>query len=230
MIFLTKLLDLLSPRTCVGCGCRLSVEERSLCASCVFRLPYTNFSKNPYDNELARLFWGTFPIERAAALFYYSPKSQQARIVHTLKYGGRDDVAEHLGAMMARQFMIDDFFVGIDVIVPVPITRRRRWQRGYNQSECIARGISEVTGIPVVKDALCRKTFARSQTQLNVYERQDNVSDAFLLRNGSSLAGKHVLLVDDIITTGSTIKACAQQLTSVSGIKISVAALGFTKG
>jgi ComF family protein len=227
--FWISLLDLFSPRICAGCGNRLSVGEHALCNHCLQHLPFTFHSLQPYDNQLARLFWGLFPIERAAAWFFYEPNTEMARMMHEMKYRGRSDVAEDLGQQMAAALHADGFFDSIDAIVPVPLTRRRRWHRGYNQSECIACGISRVTALPILNKVVERTSFQSSQTHLHLSERRANVEHAFRLRRASGLEGKHLLLVDDVVTTGSTLTACALQLSRIPDVRISVLTLGQAK-
>lgn len=229
MSFWISLLDLFAPRLCVGCRRRLSVSEHILCNNCLQHMPLTDYSRHPYDNALARLFWGLFPIERAVAWFFYESNTEMARMIHQMKYHGRSDVAEDMGRQMAVSLLADGFFDGIDGIVPVPLTRRRRWQRGYNQSELIARGISSVISLPIYNKVMERTFFQSSQTHLNISERRENVEHAFRLRSAAGLEGKHLLIVDDIVTTGSTITACALQLSLIPHIRISVLTLGQAK-
>ena len=227
--FWTKLLDLIAPRTCVVCGQRLSPEETALCPACMLHLPLTHYADQPLDNPLARLFWGQFPIERATALFYYEPHSELAEIIYSLKYRNRPEVGWQMGHIAARYLQDSGFFEGIDALVPVPIARKRKRQRGYNQGEEIARGISEATGLPICQKVVERCEFKQSQTRLNPYERRDNVEQAFRLTDPDRIAHRHLLLIDDIITTGSTINACARQLAQAPDVRISVFALGYSK-
>lgn len=227
--FVTRLFDLLSPRQCAGCQQRLSIGEWVACDRCMLHTSFTPFSFAPRNNMMARMFWGLVDLERAAALFFYEANSEPAMLIHAMKYHGQRDLAENLGEMLARELQTDDFFNGIDAIVPVPLSADRQRHRGYNQSECLAKGISNVVGIPVMKGVLARKMFKGSQTHLNPIERRRNVEQAFRLVDGTKVEGKHVLLVDDVMTTGSTLLACATALSAVPGIKISVATLGFTK-
>ena len=168
-------------------------------------------------------------VQKAAALFYYQPHSETAQLVYRLKYNNRPDIGEDMGRVMAKEMQLSDFFSDIDVLLPVPLSRKRLRQRGYNQSEQLAVGISDVTHLPIVTKALRRKDFHQSQTTLNRWQRQENVADTFQLKDDRQLQGKHVLLVDDICTTGATLIACAHALQDVEGIRISVLTLGFTK-
>ena len=222
-------MDFISPRLCVVCGQRLAPTERSLCSVCLFHLPRTDFHQKPLDNPMAQLFWGLAPIEKAAALFYYHPHSETAQLVYRLKYNNRPDIGEDIGRVMANELQAANFFSDIDVLLPVPLASKRLRQRGYNQSEQLAKGISDITHLPIVTKALRRKHFQQSQTTLNRWQRQENVEDTFWLKDGSQLQDKHVLLIDDICTTGATLISCANTLKDIEGIRISVLTLGFTK-
>jgi ComF family protein len=229
MNWITRILDFISPRLCVVCGHRLAPTERSLCGVCLFHLPRTDFHQKPLDNPMAQLFWGLAPVEKAAALFYYHPHSETAQLVYRLKYNNRPDIGEDMGRVMACELQATDFFSDIDVLLPVPLASKRLRQRGYNQSEQLAIGISDITHLPIVTKALRRKHFQQSQTTLNRWQRQENVEDTFWLKDGSKLQDKHVLLIDDICTTGATLISCANTLKDIEGIRISVLTLGFTK-
>ena len=229
MNWFSRFLDFVSPRLCVVCGRRLAPTERSLCSVCQLHLPRTAFQFFPDDNPMVQLFWHLTPIERAAALIYYQPHSEMAHMVYQLKYGNSPDVGEDLGRLMATDMQLAHFFDDIDVLLPVPLTAKRQRQRGYNQSEMLARGISDVTHLPISTKALKRQAFHESQTHLNRHERQENVEGIFVVADAEVLKGRHVLLIDDICTTGATLTACAQALTPIEGIRITVLTLGFTK-
>ena len=224
-----ELVDFVLPRTCAACGQRLSVGENTLCGMCNLELPRTYHWLKPYDNELAQLFWIQIPVERASSLFYYKAHTQTSRIIYKLKYFDRPDVGVQMGRMMAAEFMEKDFFDGVDIIVPVPLTRSRFKERGYNQSEMIARGINKITGIPVIKDIVKRTEFKESQTKKDRWERMDNVEDVFSCAGDERIRGRHVMIVDDVITTGATIVGCATALVKAGASKISVASLGYAR-
>jgi len=226
--FWTKLLDVIAPRACVICGSRLSPNEDVLCARCHLHMPLTDLAASPLDNPMARLFWGLLPIERAAAWFYYYPKSDPCALIYELKYHGQPELGRFMGEIAARRFAEFGFFEGIDAIVPVPITRRRQWQRGYNQSMEIARGVRDVTGLPIYNKVVKRTHFAGSQTQKNPWERLDNVEQSFQLVDGKLIEGLHLLIIDDVVTTGATIIACGEKLATACD-KISVMSLGLTR-
>lgn len=223
------LLDLIAPRICAICGRRLDTAEETICTICNLDLPRTNYHKDAYNNELARLFWRILPIERAAAMFFYVSHSPASNVIYKLKYGHNPQTAVDMGRVLANEIIGTGFFEGIDVIVPVTLARNRQRMRGYNQSEMIACGISEVTHLPVIADAAKRATFKESQTMKSQWQRRDNVEGSFTLHKGERLKGKHILIVDDVVTTGATITAFAKELMKAGDVKISVACLGYSR-
>ena len=186
-------------------------------------------AKDAYNNVMAKLFWGRLPVEHASALFYYEGHSETANINYQLKYKGHPEIGYIMGRMVAKEFMCDDFFYGIDGIVPVPLTKDRFKARGYNQSEEIAKGISEITGLPIYNDLVKRTVFQGSQTRKSRWERNDNVEHVFTANKPIPARLKHLLVVDDVVTTGATIVACSSKLVQSDDIKISVLSLGLTK-
>ena len=239
--FLTRLFDLISPRTCAVCGRRLSVNESVLCAACHLHLPLTRFWLSPYNNQMARLFWGQIPfaggetgqrpnsMERAAALFFYESHAQPSKIIYDLKYHGHRNVAEDMGRIAAQTMVSSGFFDGIDLIVPIPLTRRRQWSRGYNQSREIAKGVSQVTGIPVENGIVKRIAFTGSQTRRHAWDRAQNVESVFKLVAPQKAEHRHILIIDDVVTTGATVTSCARQLCQADDVRISILSLCFTK-
>ena len=227
--FWHRLLDLISPRLCVVCGQRLTVSEDVICTKCNLHLPRTDFHQNPSENEMAKLFWHQIPVERVTALFYYESHAETANILYELKYKNHPEVGEVMGRLMAIELQPSGFFDGIDGIVPIPLAKKRQRQRGYNQSLEIARGISEITGLPIYNKVVRRKAFEGSQTNKGRWERNENVEGVFELKDASAIQGKHLLMVDDVVTTGATVIACVQELCKAGNVKVSVIALGFSK-
>lgn len=226
----TDLLDFIAPRRCVVCGRRLSATERGLCVECAYSLPVTGYQESAEQNKMAEFFWGQMPVERVAALFYYHPHSPHGSIILEMKYNSNPSLCVAMGRMMAAAMAPHGFFSGIDVIVPVPITARRRRQRGYNQSELLARGVAEVTGLPVEAKAVRRRRFYSSQTKLGRWDRFRNTEGTFQADPRHALAGRHILIVDDVVTTGATVIACAKAMGGWPGVRFSVLSLGFTDG
>ena len=226
--WLRLVLDLIAPRVCPECGRRFDSSGRELCPYCLKRYPRTNYHLSPTDNDLARLFWGQFPIERAVAFYYYSPQSKLAKVVHAFKYHGRTQLAQELGELMARELLSNGIFEGVDALIPLPLAPVREQERGYNQAYLLAEGISKITGIPIYNNVVKRGEFVQSQTLLGTWQRRQNVDDAFKLVNGNMLEGQHVMLIDDVITTGATIIACGKQLAMIPYVTISVLTLAHT--
>lgn len=218
------LIDFLFPRFCMSCGCRLALTEKYLCCGCLRELPRTNYHLMQ-TSPLEQMFWGQIPIERASALFFFSGSNTRG-VIHRLKYFNNPQVGEYLAEIMADEFRSSGFFNDIDAIVPIPLAMHRRAHRGYNQSAWIAKGISRQTGIPVISDAVKRIKDNKSQTHLSSEERWENVRGIFLLKRPELIAGKHILLVDDVITTGATTMSCAHALMEAGeGTRFSIAAL-----
>lgn len=222
-----RLIDLVAPRHCPVCGCRLEATEEIICGACDLDLPRTGYVSVPYDNPMARLFWGVIAMERCAAFFFYNAHSEVSDLIYRMKYHQRPDIAVALGQATATEFARKGFFQDVDALVPVPLTKGRQSERGYNQSERIAHGVASVTGLPVVLHAVKRTEFSESQTKKTMADRRENVAHAFTLDDGEAVRSKHIVLIDDVVTTGSTIMACAKVLLSVPGTKVSVMSLGF---
>lgn len=227
--FVRRILDFLMPRYCAVCGSRLGITDHAICMVCNWHLPRTHFCRNPKDNEMARRFWVLMPIENAAALFYYYAHSPSTNTILHFKYDEEWNVAEDMGSIAANEFKDYGFFDGIDAIVPMPITWRRKMERGYNQSYHIAIGVRNITGLPIITDAVKRVSFKGSQTKKSLMERRENVKKAFRLKNSNRVRGKHILLIDDVVTTGSTILACAEELMKGGATAFSVLSIGYTK-
>lgn len=216
---------------CVVCDAFL--PGAGICPRCLLQLPYTKV-RGALRNPIERLFWGVLPIERATSMLHYSPKGTTGRILHAIKYRGRSNLATELGRMMAQELLMTDFFDGIDFLQPVPLHPQRRRQRGYNQSECLARGISEVTGIPIGNFVKRTKNNV-SQTTLSHEERVKNVENIFAPNTAElqRLRPQHLLVIDDVITTGSTVISCVQSLTgepspdNTPTLRINIASLAF---
>jgi ComF family protein len=217
-------ISILFPRICYGCGKDLLRNEDLICTDCYLAIPRTNFHLMP-DNPVAKLFWGRCNITRAAAFSYYVKGSRIRKIIHNLKYKGIKEIGIEMGKIYAISLKSSGFFDDIDIIIPVPLHPSKQRKRGFNQSECITSGISEVSGVPVDSKSLRRISVSDTQTKRSRYERWLNVEGIFGISDPAAFAGKHVLLVDDVITTGSTIESCAAELLKIEGTKVSVIAL-----
>ena len=227
MKILNDLWELFFPRYCLVCGKRLLGCEEYLCYHCLSALPRTHLHKKP-DNVVEKNFWGKFPIERASAYLFYVKEGHVSKLLFELKYYGNSRLGYFLGRCMAAELLSSVFFQGIDCIVPVPLHPRKLKKRGYNQCEVLAEGLSSVTGIPVFLDVLQRKLNTDSQTHKGGIERWMSVEGAFECVDSRILKDKHILLVDDVMTTGATLVACADAFGKVPGLRISVLTLALS--
>ena len=224
-----RLAALLSPQPCAVCGNRLGADDGAICPACSMALPRTMYWETPEDNPMARLFWGIVPVERCAAWYFFTAGSQAAYPIYGAKYRSRPEDGYHMGKAMAEEMAPGGFFQGIGAIVPMPLSKGKERQRGYNQSLWIARGVAEATGIAVEQKAAERVSYSGSQTSKDRWRRAENVEGAFRLRSPGRIGGKHVLVVDDVVTTGATAGALIKELVKAPGVKVSILAIGFAK-
>lgn len=229
------MLNFLFPRYCWICGDRLSVSEQHLCSRCLIDLPRTNFHLRQ-DNPMEMLFWGCFNIVHAAAFFYYHQNTPTSEILYLLKYRNCPGIGEYMGEIYAQEIRLSEensqcsFFSDIDYIIPLPLNSKKLKLRGYNQCDAICRGLTKVTKIPVLYDVVERTIANSTQTKKSRVERELNVEQIFRLtgmeEKRALLIGKHVLLVDDVCTTGSTLKSFASVFNEIPDIRISILTLG----
>ena len=214
-------IDLMFPNLCVVCGNNLQKNEHQLCLSCLVDIPRTNYHLIE-ENPIEKRFWGKVPVCRATSYFFFQKGSSFQKLLHLLKYKGNKEIGELMGKYAAIDLIDAPDFASVDLIIPVPLHPQKYKSRGYNQSEWIGKGISLILNKPQDTSTLLRVRENPSQTRKSVYERFENTEGIFELSNNSLLVGKHVLLVDDVLTTGSTLEACIRALLKTEGIKISV--------
>jgi len=222
----SDVLELLFPSLCITCGDRLITQEKFVCFNCWSDLPRTNFHNDP-ENKVAQLFWGRVEIENATSFFSYKKGSHYQQLIHFIKYKGLKELGFETGLKFGHVLKESENFRTTDIIVPVPLHPKKEKKRGYNQCHWIARGISEALNKEVSTSNLYRKVFTSTQTRKNRYERWQNVEGIFGIHQPEDFIGKHVLLVDDVVTTGSTLEACAFQLLQLQNTKVSIATLAF---
>ncbi len=237
-MILSDFVDLLYPKRCCGCLKVLGRGEELLCTDCYQQLPFTGFEKerlNPVSNEL----FGRVPLKYACAALYFVRNGLLQKMLHLLKYGGNKNIGIFLGELLGQNLaatfkseastIISSNYSEIDFIIPVSISSKKEKLRGYNQAAVIAKGMQKYINKPILTTVLIKPASSESQTKKDRYERYENMLDGFALCNDSSslqsLENKHILIVDDVITTGATIESCAKELMKIKGITLSAAAV-----
>ncbi len=224
-----SILHLAFPHTCAGCGNDVLEKESSLCLHCISLLPETGFhlySPNPAE----KIFVGRLPITFATAQYYFTKQSLMQRLIHAFKYRGNKELGIFLGEMMGRDFLQSGKFSNIEALVPLPLFPVKERKRGYNQAALLCKGIASVLHLPVLNNVIIRTQGTESQTKKNRVERWQNIEGRFELVNERLIANKHILLVDDVITTGATLEACGSELLKAANVQLSIAALCFSSG
>ena len=214
------------PDSCCCCGSALLSSENQICTECGLGLPFTDFSSIK-DNPVEKIFWGRVQIESATAMLTFSKKGSVQRILHSIKYKDNKELGVYMGRQLGTALAESHRFDDVDYLVPVPLHPKKYKTRGYNQSEEIARGIAQKFDRPVVTDVLIRTEFTQTQTKKSRFSRWENVSEKFALAETETFTGKHILLVDDVITTGATLESCARAILQAQDAKVSVAGLAF---
>ena len=224
---LANFFSLLYPRLCVICEEPLIENEEFFCFACFLRLPKTHYHLIP-ENQAIERFSGRISLEKASSYFYYSKGGVAQKLIAEIKYRDNKNLGEWIGEYLANDMVSSGFFQGIDYLVPVPLHRSKEKKRGFNQAEKIALGISQATKIPVETNNVFREKANSTQTRKGRFERWKNTQNVFNLKDMELFNEKHILLIDDVLTTGSTLEALAQSLLKSKGIKISILTLAIT--
>ena len=225
MKWISDLVNLIFPRHCAVCGEVLSRQERDICLNCLCTLPKI---EPHHKEEIEKTFWGKVEIERATSFMYYRKGSPYNALIHKLKYRNAPQIGVRLGAMAADDILESGYFNDITLIVPLPLSKKKLRKRGYNQCDYIASGISEKTGIPVATGLIKRTKANETQTHKTRDERWENVEGIFTVIKPEELEKQHILLVDDILTTGATLCSCANSIKSSCDCKVSILTLALT--
>ncbi len=224
---LNSLLSLFFPETCCACGNPIVEGETFICLHCLCKLPLTGYHQH-LSNPAEERFRGKFEYEKIASFLHFEKGGHAQKIVHQIKYKNNEVFGIWLGQCMAEEIAVSDFFSEIDLIVPIPLHKKKRKKRGYNQAEALASGISQKLGIPCNIENLQKIKANTSQTKKGRYERWLNSLETFMVRDTEIFANKHILLIDDVITTGATIESCVHCIQSNNNTKISVLTLAIS--
>jgi ComF family protein len=227
--FLENIIPAFYPELCLLCETENRLPENEFCLECMLNIPYTDHFENP-ENALVRHFWGRVPVVAGAALFDFRKEHAVRTLIHRFKYQKEKNIGIKLGMIAGLKYLESSFFKNIDVVIPVPSSRFKMWKRGFNQAEIFALGIHRVTHLPLDTQNLkkCRNT--KTQTKKTRVDRLNNVMGSFRLKDKNSFEGKHVLIVDDVLTTGATIESCINAFSHCTNIKFSVLTIGLTSG
>ncbi len=209
------------PHNCVGCGTDILGNDELLCVKCLYNLPYTTFEKYE-DNNVEKIFRGRIQIETAVAGYYFAKGEIIQTLVHDFKYNANKSIGFFLSQLMAKRMIETDRFKDIDCLVPLPLFADKEFKRGFNQAKIICDGIGDVLKLPIIEKNVLRQKFTDTQTKKNRLERWKNVADSFKISNPNVFVGKHVALVDDVVTTGATLEACAQKIKEIPETKVSI--------
>jgi len=226
--YLADFVALLFPELCPACGESLIANEHIICTDCLYHLPQTNFHLQP-DNIVARQFWGKIKLEGAYALYFFAKGGRIQNLMHHFKYRGMQKIGNLLGNMAGNQLVRSTVFKSVDIIVPVPLHKSRLKERGYNQSACFAEGLAQKLNAVVQTDNLVRLKATETQTHKSRFLRFENMQEVFTINDRESLKNKHVLLVDDVVTTGATLEACGIELLKIEGLKLSIATIAYAE-
>jgi ComF family protein len=220
-------LHLFFPHNCTGCGSDVLENNHQLCLRCRSELPFTNFFAQP-GNPVEQIFYGRLPVKNAAAGYFFTKDSLLQHLVMQLKYRGNQEIGVYMGKLLGNELLHSARFSEVDIIIPLPLNPKRERKRGYNQATAICTGIQHVWNRPVMEKAVYRTIFTETQTKKGRISRWQNMDGVFAVGNPAALQGKHILLVDDVVTTGATLEACGAEILKIPGTALSIAALAYT--
>lgn len=222
-----ELINLFYPKICQICDNPLLKNERVICLKCLHELPVTNYHLNN-ENPVKKVFYGRVPVENATSLMIFKKKGSVQKLIHQLKYKGQQEIGSFLGAWLGAELVKIPAYNEIDAVIPVPLHKLKLRSRGFNQVEGFGKELAEALKIPYLDQALLKKSFSTTQTLKERLARWGNIEETFILARPQDIKNKHVLLVDDLITTGATLEACANTLKEAGGVKISIATMAVT--
>lgn len=220
------LLNLFYPKICYSCEAILLKNEKIICTQCLHELPVTN---NHLENENAtkKVFYGRVNIQNATSLFLFEKKGKVQQLIHNLKYRGHEEIGEFLGSWLGNELKLLEEYKKVTAVVPVPLHKSKLKKRGYNQVEKFGIEIAKSLNVAYIDSVLVKKSATQTQTLKKRFARWGTIDETFMIEQPELLQNAHVLLVDDLVTTGATIEACAGKLLGIPGLKISVATMAF---
>ncbi|MDP9229547.1 MAG: ComF family protein [Bacteroidota bacterium] len=222
-----SVLHLLFPHICIGCGSDLVSEQSMLCLHCLANMPETNFHLHD-NNPVEKSFWGRLPLSGATAQYYFTKESLIQHLMNQLKYRGNKDLGVYLGRLMGEYLKMSNRFSDVHALIPLPLFPAKEKSRGYNQATMLCEGLSENLGIPILKNVVIRPQHTETQTKKGRVERWENIEGKFELIDADAIAEKHVMLIDDVVTTGATLESCGKELLKAENTKLSIATLCYT--
>ena len=228
MILLKDLFHIFYPIICVVCDEKLIQNEKVVCTICRHDLPLTNFQSYS-DNKVTQTFYGRIPLEKGFSLLFFRKKGSTQKLIHDLKYKKNEEIGVFFGEWLGEILKENKEFNNIDFIIPVPLHPKKRRERGYNQVTKFGEKLSFYLEIPFIENELIRISSTKTQTFKTRFERFNNIDTKFYLKNPSKFKGKHILLIDDVITTGATLEACAKEFLKPKNSKISILTMAYTE-
>ena len=228
MKFLKDIINIFYPEICLCCKEQLVENEQTVCLICRHDLPLTKFSFEK-DNLVEKSFYGRIPIENATALFYFLKKGKVQQLIHELKYNKQQQVGTFTGNWLASEMLESNRFKNIDYIIPVPLHKNKLKKRGYNQVTTFGNSLASNLNVSYLDNVLIKVSSTKTQTKKLRLDRWKNVQELFVVQNSDKLKNKHILIIDDIITTGATLEACCKSFSNIKGLKISIACMAYTK-
>lgn len=228
MTFVKNIVNLFFPEVCVGCNSHLITENLILCLNCRHDLPLTKFCFEP-NNKIEKIFYGRVPIQNATALLYFSKKGIVQEMMHNLKYRNQQKIGALLGNLLGEEMVLSKRFSNIDFIIPVPLHQKKLKKRGYNQVTSFGQSVANQIKIPFKEDILYKISNTKTQTKKLRLDRWINAEELFIVKQPKELENKHILIVDDIVTTGATLEACSKAFEKINNLQISIACISYTQ-
>lgn len=223
-----NLLNVVFPVFCNGCTKLLLKNENVICTKCLHNLPFTHHHQIK-ETEIDKTFYGIIPFEFGASILYFTKKGISQNLIHNLKYRKRQEIGTFLGDLYAKELTNNEIFKNIDYIIPVPLHKKKLHERGYNQVTTFCKSIEKNLGIPILEEVLIKTKNLKSVTDKSKENRLEQNKNVFVIENQHLIEGKHILIIDDVFTTGATIEACAKEILKIKNTKISILTMAYSQ-